>query len=83
VKAGFSLRNYYEGLDGDRRFGFFEVGGLLTVPLKLPERFGAWDVHGGASWLKLGDSTKAVNIDTDGNISGEEILWTFGVGLAY
>lgn len=83
VRAGFSLKDYYEGRAGDTRFGFLEVGGVLTLPLKLPERFGAWDVHGGGSWLRLGDATKAVNIDKDGNISDHEILWSFGVGLTY
>lgn len=83
ARVGLSLKDYYEGRDGDSRFGFLEAGGRFTLPLKVPERFGSWDVHGGASWLLLGDSTKAVNIDKDGNISGQEILWTFGVGVVY
>ena len=83
VRVGLSLKDYYEGRGGDERFGFFDVGGRLTLPLKVPERFGAWNLHGGASWLLLGDSTKARNIDKDGNITSTEILWTFGVGVIY
>lgn len=83
VRAGLSLKDYYEGRSGDERFGFFEVGGRLAIPLRFPERFGSWNLHGGASWLLLGDSTKARNIDRDGNITGREILWTFGVGVIY
>jgi len=33
VKVGLSLDGYYEGLRGDERFGFFSVGGSVTVPL--------------------------------------------------
>ena len=33
VKFGLSLNNYYE-LDGvDNKFGFFDIGGLMTVPI--------------------------------------------------
>ena len=34
VKIGLSLKDYYEGLDGDSKFGFFDVGALITVPLR-------------------------------------------------
>ena len=33
VKVGLSLKDYYEGFDGDSKFGFFDVGALITVPL--------------------------------------------------
>ena len=34
VKLGLSLRNYY-GLEGtDHTFGYFSVGGIVTVPVK-------------------------------------------------
>lgn len=83
VRAGLSLKDYYEGRKGDERFGFFDVGGRLAIPLKLPERFGSWSLHGGASWLLLGDSTRGRNIDKDGHITRTETLWAFGVGVIY
>jgi hypothetical protein len=62
VKVGLSLNDYYEGAEGDEAFGYFDVGGLVTVPVG-PEtgRFGAWSVHGGANVVTLGDTTKAIN----------------------
>jgi hypothetical protein len=66
-QAGFSLHDYYElialnGTTTDHPFGFFSVGGLITVPITaLSARFGLWDVHGGLTYLILGDTTKAFN----------------------
>lgn len=82
-RVGLSAKDYYEGPDGDVFFGFFDVGGLATMPLGVPERFGSWNVHGGANYLMLGDTTEARNIDQEGNISGRAVLWIFGVGVAY
>jgi uncharacterized protein (TIGR02001 family) len=83
MRVGMSLKNYYEGRDGDSAFGFFDVGGLVTMPLGVPERFGSWNVHGGGSYLLLGDTTEARNIDQDGNISGRAVVAILGVGVAY
>ena len=33
VKVGLSLKDYYEGADGDEKFGYVDVGALVTVPL--------------------------------------------------
>src|SRR6185503_17541409 len=53
VKVGLSLDGYYEGLRGDERFGFFSVGGNVTVPLSGDRsRFGRWNVHGGADYVR-------------------------------
>jgi hypothetical protein len=79
VKLGVSLSNYYEGADGDERFGFFDIGGLVTIPLtSVSSRFGAWNVHGGADVLVFGDTTKALN-------AGEktEVVALFGIGVSY
>ena len=83
LRVGLSAKDYYEGRDGDEFFGFFDVGGLVTYPLGVPERFGSWNVHGGASYLLLGDTTEARNIDQDGNISRHAIVTIFGVGVSY
>lgn len=79
VKAGFSLNDYYEGLDGDSGFGYFQFGGLITVPLSSAEnKFGAWSIKGGVDIYALGDTTKAFN---NGD-SGKAVV-TFGVGVVY
>jgi hypothetical protein len=79
VKAGFSLNDYYEGIDGDSGFGYFQVGGLITVPLSSAEsKFGAWSVKGGVDVYALGDTTKAFNNGDRG-----KAVVTFGVGVVY
>jgi hypothetical protein len=73
VKVGLSIGNYYE-LDGvDNTFGFFSVGGLATVPLGSH-----FNIHGGAEYQALGDTTKALN----GN-DGSQVIGSFGIGFAY
>ena len=79
VKVGLSLSDYYE-LDGvDERFGYFSVGGVVTVPITgIPASFGAWNVHGGVEYQALGEMTKALN---DGDTS--KVIGSFGIGLSY
>lgn len=73
VKLGLSLSNYYELAGADNAFGFFSVGGILTVPLG-PN----WNVHGGGEFQTLGDTTRAFN-------GGErrQGIAIFGVGFSY
>lgn len=79
VKVGASLKDYYEAGGIDSTFGFFDVGAQLTIPLKgVPDRFGSWNVHGGANLLLLGDTTKLFN---DGDTS--KLVGVFGIGLTY
>jgi hypothetical protein len=84
VKLGLSLKNYYElfGADliyRDHTFGFFDVGGRLTVPIRgVAPRFGAWNVNGGADLLTLGDTTRTFN-------GGDktQVIAVVGVGVTY
>ena len=56
-----SMGDYYE-LDGeDNKFGYFSIAGIVTVPLGGTTKFGAWNLHFGAEYQKLGDTTKAFN----------------------
>ena len=59
---GFSLGDYYEGLNGDDEFfGFFDVGAVASCALPwMPSRFGPWTAELGMHWLVLGDSTQDV-----------------------
>lgn len=78
VKVGLSLSDYYEGLTGDETFGFFSIGGLVTVPFtSAPTRFGSWNIHGGVEFLMLGDRNEAVFGD------GSHVIGSIGIGLSY
>lgn len=86
VKVGLSLKDYYENpLTGDdEKFGFFAVGGLLTVPLKgIPSGFGSWNVHGGADVLVFGDTPKLFNVNKDGDVNKSKVVGLFGIGVTY
>ena len=79
VKIGLSLNDYYEGADGDSTFGFFQAGGLVTIPItSASSKFGAWNVHGGLDFYALGDTTKAFNNGDSG-----KAVASFGIGLTY
>ena len=84
VRLGMSLSNYYElrgptgAVVSDQRFGFFSVGGMASVPLGAPSRFGAFNLHGGVEYQRLGDTTRAFN-------GGDEnkVIWSLGLGMSY
>ena len=76
VKLGLSLDNYYEGADGDERFGFFSLAGIVTVPFTAePTRFGTWNVHGGVEYLRLGDRNQA--------FGENQVVGSVGIGFSY
>jgi uncharacterized protein (TIGR02001 family) len=79
VKLGLSLSDYYEGPDGDASFGYFQVGGLLSVPItSATSKFGAWNLHGGVDVYAFGDTTKAFNSGDAG-----KVVASFGIGVVY
>ena len=78
VKLGVSLSNYYE-LDGtDNKFGFFRIAGIVTVPLGSQTKFGTWNIHGGAEFQKLGDTTAFFN-----GGDNTQVIGSVGIGFAY
>jgi len=86
VKVGLSAKDYYENpLTGkDSKFGWFDVGGLVTIPLGgVPSRFGSWNIHGGADVLVLGETTELFNVDSDRNTSKNKVVGLVGIGLSY
>lgn len=84
IKVGLSAKDYYELSGKDNRFGFLDVGGLITVPLTgIPGSFGSWNIHGGADVLVFGDTTEALNAGTDGETSKARVIGLFGLGLTY
>lgn len=60
VKAGLSLKDYYEGPTGSNGFGYFSSGLQLSVPV-VSGRSGSLEVHGGFDVLWLGDNMKSLN----------------------
>ena len=79
VKLGMSLKDYYEGRAGDEKFGFFDGGILVTLPLsKGSGNVGAWNIHGGVDFLALGKTTEAFN---KGN--ARQVIVMGGVGWSY
>jgi hypothetical protein len=79
VKFGLSLNDYYEDADGDNAFGFFQAGGLLTIPFSdATSKFGAWNFHGGVDFYAFGDTTKAFNNGDSG-----KVVASFGIGVVY
>lgn len=83
VKVGLSLKDYYEGPAGDQRFGFFDIGALITVPIGgVPSRFGSWNVHGGADVLFFpGESTSLLRLTNAGDSS--KVVGLIGIGVTY
>jgi hypothetical protein len=79
AKVGFSLNDYYEGLDGDEKFGYFQVGGLISAPITAAtSKFGLWTVKGGVDVYAFGDTPKAFNNGDRG-----KVVATFGIGVVY
>jgi hypothetical protein len=82
VKVGMSLKDYYETAGKDNKFGFFDLGGLVTVPLSgIPSTYGAWNVHFGADYLRLGDGAVAIGLGTAGKKNQGVVMG--GIGLVY
>ena len=79
VALGLSLSDYYEGTPGnDDVFGYIDLGLVASVPLRVPESYGAWEVSGGIHLLSLGDALTSFN---DGD--GFQPVGTFGFNIGY
>jgi hypothetical protein len=81
VKLGLSGKDYYELAGEDHKFGYLDVGGLITVPLGASQsRFGSWNVHGGAELYTFGDTTRAFN---GPNQKKTRVVVSGGIGVSY
>jgi len=80
IKAGFSLGDYYEmPVTGeDNKFGFFSIAAIGTVPLGGTTNFGAWNIHGGVEYQRLGTTTQVFNGGDKNRIIG-----SIGFGFSY
>lgn len=81
VKLGMSLKDYYELAGKDSRFGFLDLGGVITVPLGRGNgSYGNWNVHGGTELYTFGDNTRAFNAPDQNKT---RVVVSGGVGLSY
>lgn len=78
LKVGLSLGDYYELGGTDNKFGYFSIAGIVTVPLGGTTKYGAWNVHFGGEYQRLGDTTASFNggEKNQGIVSG-------GIGFSY
>ena len=91
VKVGLSIGDYYELNEGtparpdfvDHKFGYFSLAGIATVPIGGTSAYGAWNVHGGVEYQRLGDTTKAFNVDEDGEARPNKVIVSAGFGFVY
>jgi hypothetical protein len=84
VKVGLSASDYYELNGEDNSFGYFDIGGLITVPIsRIPSRFGSWNFHFGGDYYALGETTEAFNINKDGETSAHKVTGVVGFGVTY
>ena len=72
VKVGLSGHNYYEFGGEDKRFGYFSVAGIVTVPINAHS-----NVHFGGEFQAFGDSVKAYNGQDSAGIA------SVGLGFAF
>jgi hypothetical protein len=86
VKVGLSVGDYYELNTGtaltpvfvDNKFGYLSIAGIVTAPIHGTTSYGAWNIHAGVEFQKLGDTTKAFN-------SGKstKVIGSAGIGFTY
>jgi hypothetical protein len=73
VKVGLSGGDYYEfGSGEDSAFGYFSVGGIVTVPMGSHA-----NIHGGVEFQAFGDNVKAYNGQDTAGIA------SIGLGFAF
>jgi hypothetical protein len=81
VKIGLSAKDYYKfpGFADDSKFGFFSVGGIVTVPINSN-----WNVHGGGELQMFGDNLKVVNRSFDDTDDKKSMgIVSIGVGFSF
>jgi hypothetical protein len=78
-KLGLSAKDYYEFASGeDSKFGYFSVGGIVTVPINSN-----WNVHGGGELQIFGDNTRLINAFGDSGDRRSTGIASIGIGFSY
>ena len=79
VAVGVSLSDYYEGTSGnDDTLGYVALGLVASMPLRIPESYGTWEISGGVHLLSLRDVLTAFN-----GGDGFQAVGTVGFNIGY
>ena len=81
VKLGFSLNDYYKfaGMAEDSKFGYFSVGGIVTVPISAN-----FNIHGGGELQVYGENLKIVNRSFDDTEDKKTMgIASIGIGFSF
>jgi hypothetical protein len=79
VKVGLSAKDYYEfGSGEDSKFGYFSVGGIVTVPINSN-----WNVHGGGELQLFGDNLRSINAFGDSGDRRYTGIGSIGIGFSF
>jgi hypothetical protein len=79
VKIGLSASDYYEFNTGeDSKFGYFSIGGLVTVPMGAHA-----NIHGGLELQVFGDNVKAYNSFGDDDVDPDSWAPIVSIGLGF
>jgi hypothetical protein len=79
IKLGLSAKDYYEfGTGSDSKFGYFSVGGIVTVPMNSN-----WNVHGGLELQVFGDNLRNYNGFGDSGDRRFAGIASIGLGFSY
>lgn len=80
IKLGLSASDYYEFGGEDETFGYFSIGGLVTVPMGAHA-----NIHGGVELQMFGDTVKSYNRFGDDPLdpNGSAVIGSIGVGFAF
>jgi hypothetical protein len=79
IKLGLSASDYYEfGTGEDSKFGYFSIGGLVTVPMGAHA-----NIHGGLELQVFGDNVKAYNNFGDDDLDPDSWAPIVSIGLGF
>jgi hypothetical protein len=81
VSVGLSVKDYYEVGNENNTFGFFDVGGMITLPFSsVPAKYGSWNVHVRGDYLRLGNGTV---VYSGNDLNKNQGVVMGGIGLSY
>lgn len=79
IKLGLSASDYYEfGTGEDSKFGYFSIGGLVTVPMGAHA-----NIHGGLELQVFGDNVKDYNSFGDDPLDPSSVAPIVSIGLGF
>lgn len=84
LTLGLSADDYYTDATGNEEiFGFFSVGGIVTVPMSeiigTEDHIGGWDLYGGVT-LYILNSDVALTDNTSGSSDTFQVVGSVGIG---